>query len=91
MKKLLLALTLATVASANNPLTEAQLMKAAQLSMDDYARTEPTMTSSVSGFKVTTQGNNAVVIINMDSDGMHMTAKYLCIQDGADLGCHFQE
>ena len=79
------------LAKADNSLTEEQLLKATQLSLQDYATAEPEMTRSVSGFKVSTSGNNAVVVINMDADGMHMIAKYLCVTQGTDLSCHIQQ
>ena len=81
----------AVTAKADNSLTQAQLLKATQLSLQDYATVEPDMAKSVSGFKTTTSGANAQVVINMDADGMHMTAKYLCVPQDADLSCHFQQ
>ena len=86
-----IAFAFGTAALANNALTEAQLLKATQLSLQDYAANEPDMTNLVSGFKTTTTGNNATVIINMDADGMHMTAKYLCVPQDGDISCHFQQ
>jgi hypothetical protein len=79
------------VAKADNPLAQDQLLKAVQSSSADYANIEPSMTKSVSGFKVTTLGNNAQVIIYMDADGMNMTAKYLCVPQGENMACHFQQ
>lgn len=78
-------------ARADNPLNQAQLLKVTQLSLQDYAVNEPEMTKSVSGFKTVTAGNNAKVSIVMDADGMHMTANYLCVPQGADFSCHVQQ
>lgn len=86
---LIFTMSVAT-AKADNTLTQAQLLKATQLSLQDYATVEPDMAKSVSGFKTTTAGANAQVVINMDADGMHMTAKYLCVPQDGDLSCHFQ-
>lgn len=85
-----IALTLGFTAKADNTLTQDQLMKATQHALQDSSTADPTMAKSISGFKTTTVGANAQVIINMDADGMHMTEKYLCVAQDGDLSCHFQ-
>ncbi len=77
-------------AHADNTLSAEQLMKATQASIADYSTVEVEMVKSLSGFKVTTVGANAVVILNLEADGMKMSAKYLCQPQVADMVCHIQ-
>jgi hypothetical protein len=77
-------------AKADNPLSQEQLIKATQAALLDYSGIEAEMVKSLSGFKVTTVGTNAQVILNLEADGMHMSAKYLCLPQGADMICHIQ-
>ena len=80
----------ANVALADNTLSADQLMKATQASIADYTTVDAEMVKALSGFKVTTMGANAVVILNLEADGMHMSAKYLCQPQAADMVCHAQ-
>ena len=79
------------IAMASNPLTAEQLLRSIQISSVDYVRGEPDMAKSISGLSVATIGNNAQVTITMKSDGMNMSAKYLCIVQGPDMACHQQQ
>lgn len=85
------ALLCSGVAMADNPLTSDQLLRATQLSLDDNAKVNPDMANSVSGFRVSTVGSNAQVYIDMNADGMKMSAKYLCAPQAKDMVCNLQQ
>jgi len=95
MKLITLGLLASSIASgvayADNALTTDQLMKATQNSLADYAATQPDMTKSISGFRVTTVGATAQVIIQMNADGMSMSAKYVCAPQADDMACNIQQ
>jgi phosphotransferase system IIB component len=97
MKKMLLmtftagSLLSASIAKADNAFTVDQLVQATQLSLQDYEKVQPDMAKSISGFKTATAGNTVQVVINMNADGMNMTAKYLCVLQGAALACRSQQ
>lgn len=79
------------IAQGDNALTQEQLLKATQLSLQDYATLQPEMTRSVSGFKASTAGSTAQVLIFMNADGMQMTARYLCVVQNGGMTCRFQQ
>jgi hypothetical protein len=78
-------------AMAANPLTSSQLLRAIQVSVADYSNVEPDMSKSISGLRSVTSGNNALVTIDMNSDGMKMSAKYLCVAQAQDMACRIQQ
>ena len=80
-----------SVASADNPLTHEQLLSSIQLSLNDYAGADPDMARSISGLRTVTTGANALVSIEMNADGMKMTAKYLCVPRGEQMACRAQQ
>ena len=79
------------VALADNSLTSEQLMKATLNSLTDSKQSEPGMAKSISGFRTSTAGANAQVIIDMKADGMNMSSKYLCVPQGQDMTCSLQQ
>jgi hypothetical protein len=95
MRKLIVAVLgfsgFASSAFAANPLTADQLLRSIQLSSQDYSRSEPDMSQSISGLRVATLGQTAQVTIDMKADGMNMSAKYLCAVQGSDMSCHLQQ
>lgn len=82
---------LTITALADNPLTTEQLVKAVQASLKDYATVEPDMSRSISGFRTSTSGKRAQIIIDMNSDGMKMSARYVCASQGAEMVCNQQQ
>ncbi len=95
MRKLAIAILgisgFCTSAFAANPLTADQLLRSIELSSMDYARAEPGMSKSISGLRVATVGQTAQVTIDMKADNMNMSAKYLCVVQGADMACRPQQ
>lgn len=84
-------LALPLSAKADNPLSAEQLLRALQVATTDYTANDPEMAKSISGLKTTTSGSNAVVMIEMNADGMKMTAKYLCVPRSNEMACRFQQ
>lgn len=78
------------IAMADNALTADQLLKSVEVSVKDYSAVEPDMARSISGLRTTTMGANAQVTIEMNADGMRMSAKYLCAPQGQDMACNLQ-
>ena len=84
-------LGLSGAARADNPLTADQLVKSIQVSLTDQARNDGSMFKSISGLRTTTTATNATVAIDMKSDGMNMSVKYLCVPQGQDMACRIQQ
>jgi hypothetical protein len=84
-------LSLSGFAMAANPLTSTQLMKAAQVALSANAAADPEMANSTSGFRIATVGSNAQVYVDMNADGMKMSAKYLCIPQAQEMACRIQQ
>jgi hypothetical protein len=80
-----------TFAMADNSLTADQLVKATQLSLQDYATVEPDMFKDISGFRVSTVGKNAQVFLDMNSGGMHMSVQYVCVPQHQMMICNQQQ
>lgn len=80
-----------TLAQADNALTSDQLMKSIQNSVKDYATVQPDMARSISGLSTKTTGTNAQVTIQMNADGMSMSAHYICAPQGDDMACNIQQ
>ncbi|HEY8278441.1 MAG TPA: hypothetical protein VIH99_02380 [Bdellovibrionota bacterium] len=78
-------------AQAVAPLSTDQLVRSIQESLKDYTAQDPEMAKSITGLKVVTVGTNAQVLIEMKTDGMNMTAKYLCIAQGQSMACREQQ
>jgi hypothetical protein len=77
-------------ARAANTLSSDQLMKSADLALKDYALVEPDMSASISGIRSVTVGTNAIVTLEMNADGMKMSAKYICIPKADGMNCNQQ-
>ena len=84
-------IALSGTAIAANPLTTDQLTKSIQESVKDYSSVEPDMSKSISGIRVVTVGSNAQVTLEMKTDGMNMSAKYLCVAQGQSMACRMQQ
>ena len=84
-------LALPLSAKADNPLSTDQLLRALQVATADYTANDPEMAKSISGLKTSTSGSNAVVTVEMNADGMKMTAKYLCVPRASEMACRFQQ
>lgn len=87
---LMMGLSTASVAMADNALTTDQLQASIRNAVADYATVEPDMSKSISGLRVVAVGSNAQVTIEMKADGMNMSAKYLCVVQGNDMACQQQ-
>jgi hypothetical protein len=79
------------VAMADNALTQEQLVKSTQLSLQDLTANDSSMAAEISGFRVSTVGSNAQVIIDMNADGMQMSTKYVCIPQDQTMICDLQQ
>ena len=77
------------IANADSLVTQEEMVVATQSALKDYSTIEPDMSKSVSGFKTSISGSDVQVILYMTSDGMNMTAKYLCSKQGPNFNCHF--
>ena len=84
-------LSMPLAANADNALSTSQLLQALQVATADYVAADPEMSKSISGLKTVTTGTNAIVSIEMNSDGMKMTAKYLCVPRSSEMACRLQQ
>ena len=91
LKLVLLSAVLGNSAFAANVLTTQQLQNAINESVKDYTSREADMAQSITGLKVITVGSNAQVTIEMKTDGMNMSAKYLCVAQGPNMACRQQQ
>jgi len=85
------ALIFSALAKADNALTNDQLVKSIQVALADYASGDPEMSKSISGLRSSTVGGTASVTIEMNADGMKMSAKYLCAPRAAEMACRLQQ
>jgi hypothetical protein len=88
---LLTALATPSIALADNSLSSTQLVGAIQAAVADYSSVDPDMARSISGVRATTVGANASVLIEMNADGMKMSAKYSCAPRGQEMACRSQQ
>lgn len=97
MKSIVFALSLlataafCNVAKADTTLSTDQLIKSIQNSVNDCKANQPDMANAITGLRVSGIGTNAQVIIEMNSSGMTMNTKYICVPAGNDMNCNMQQ
>ncbi len=70
----------ASILASDNPIAQTELLTLTKSALDDYSAQNPELVLKVTGFKVTTTGTDAKVLIYVDHDGMIMQGNYACIR-----------
>ncbi len=64
----------------DNPISQLELVSITRMAIEDYTTQNPELISKITGFKVTTTGQDGKVLIYVDHDGMIMQGNYLCVR-----------